>query len=293
MAGRAHTLSCLARMARAKAERWEAKAAMAVDASSSHGQQASLPRPQARSHQRGGPSNGWKAWSDGSRAHSGSRSKTTNDEIPDELEIDDAEGCDFTQSSTDCAAPIWQDGSATCDTPLCDQADVEAEADSWANVWQEGREYLWQHDQDRPARLTPPELRATARTFLRDAGVGGDYVAPKAVERLSDEVLARLCDLLYAFEERGQWPARFQLVLAVLLPKADGGRRPIGLFSTIVRVWMRARAHYARAWEAAHDKQCMYGGAGKGAQRAAGQAAFAPRQPPCATGTTGRRSWTW
>ena len=37
MAGRAHTLSCLARMARAKAERWEAKAAMAVDASSSHG----------------------------------------------------------------------------------------------------------------------------------------------------------------------------------------------------------------------------------------------------------------
>ena len=91
-----------------------------------------------------------------------------NDEIPDELEIDDAEGCDFTQSSTDCAAPIWQDGSATCDTPLCDQADVEAEADSWANVWQEGREYLWQHDQERLARLTPPELRAAAKAFPRD-----------------------------------------------------------------------------------------------------------------------------
>ena len=62
--------------------------------------------------------------------------------------------------------------------------------------------------------------------------------------------------------------------MVVLLPKPDGGRRPIGLFHSVVRLWGRARSIYVRRWEADNDMECLFGGAGKGAQRAAWQASF-------------------
>ena len=51
--------------------------------------------------------------------------------------------------------------------------------------------------------------------------------------------------------------------MIVLIPKSDGGRRPIGLFPTLVRIWMRIRAARATRWEAATDRPCLYGGAGR------------------------------
>ena len=44
--------------------------------------------------------------------------------------------------------------------------------------------------------------------------------------------------------------------------------------ATIIRVWMRARTVYARAWEAAHAMPQLLGGARMGAQRAAWTIAF-------------------
>ena len=63
-------------------------------------------------------------------------------------------------------------------------------------------------------------------------------------------------------------------MLIVLLPKPDGGRRPIGLFDTEIRIWMRARVAVARTWEAANKCPAIFGGSGMGAQRAAWQSAF-------------------
>ena len=48
-----------------------------------------------------------------------------------------------------------------------------------------------------------------------------------------------------------------------------GGLRPIGLFPTTVRVWMRARSTTAKLLEAAHASASLYGGKGGDAQRAA------------------------
>ena len=63
-------------------------------------------------------------------------------------------------------------------------------------------------------------------------------------------------------------------MLIVLLPKSSGGFRPIGLFPTIIRIWMRARLVTVRAWESANAMPSIFGGAGMGAQKAAWQAAF-------------------
>jgi len=77
-----------------------------------------------------------------------------------------------------------------------------------------------------------------------------------------------------AAELYGAWPSLIYAVLIVLLPKSDGGRRPIGLFHHLVRIWARARSVVAKRWEAANARPQLYGGVGMGAQRAAWQAAF-------------------
>ena len=123
-----------------------------------------------------------------------------------------------------------------------------------------------------PLRLE--ELRSSAASFPVGTGVSTDNLAPRAFLRLSDAMLTGLCAILMACELLGAWPQAIRLVLIMLLPKPDGGRRPIGLFPAIIRTWARARCCIAHRWEAMHSLPCMYGGDGMGAQRAAWQCAF-------------------
>ena len=120
----------------------------------------------------------------------------------------------------------------------------------------------------------PWALRASAQSFPIGTGVGAENIAPRALARLSEPLLRSLCAILMAVELSGRWPSIVQLVLIVLLPKPDGGRRPIGLFPAVVRVWARARRIASRAWEACHASASIFGGTGMGAQRAAWQCAF-------------------
>eukprot|EP00973_Karenia_brevis_P027521 3796324-Karenia_brevis.AAC.1 len=64
--------------------------------------------------------------------------------------------------------------------------------------------------------------------------------------------------------------------MVILLPKPDGGRRPIGLFPTLIRVWMRMRLVVAQQWQVEHNRNFLYAGPSCGADVAAWkQAAFA------------------
>ena len=58
-----------------------------------------------------------------------------------------------------------------------------------------------------------------------------------------------LVALFACFERIGQWCSVLDLVLIVLLPKLEGGLRPIGLFPTLVRVWMRAPKYQVKQRE--------------------------------------------
>ena len=78
--------------------------------------------------------------------------------------------------------------------------------------------------------------------------------------RFSEAALVALAFLFAQFERLGRWALVLELVLIVLLPKSDGGLRPIGLFPSVVRIWMRARICVARAWEAVHALPCPFGG---------------------------------
>ena len=211
------------------------------------------------------------------------QSSRLNDGVPDEP-TEDAEGEDPGEDEKDELTPgevhsmpkiKVYNGSAT-DIPLCDQATVDLEAEKWAKLWNEGASYP-RLDFEQPPMLDDlllHTIRAAAASFPLQTGVGADNVAPRALLRLSDGALLALASLMLKMEEVGEWAEELDLVLIVLLDKADGGRRPIGLFPTVVRVWMRARAAHARAWEATNASKHLYGSAGMGAQRAAWVEAF-------------------
>ena len=205
-------------------------------------------------------------------AHSPIGTQAEEDSIPFESDQteDDASG----GGACECPA-IWT-GKGT-DRPLSEQAAVELEANSWASLWNEGRPGCRGEpivDPTIPDALRVHEFRKAALTFPTHTGRGADNIAPRAIARLSDALLSCLCWILHLVEVQGTWPEVVKLVLIVLLPKRDGGRRPIGLLPTIVRIWMRARACIARRWEAQCSMPAFYGGTGMGAQRAAWQIAF-------------------
>ena len=65
--------------------------------------------------------------------------------------------------------------------PLCDQADVNQEGDTWAKLWDEGKQYEASCCPDAAARLPallPPLLRASCRSFPVGTGKGPTTLRP-------------------------------------------------------------------------------------------------------------------
>ena len=85
-----------------------------------------------------------------------------------------------------------------------------------------------------------------ALTLPNETGLGWDWLHPKAILSLSRPVLELLVRILVDCEKDGAWPEEVALVLIALLPKTDGGFRPIGLVPFLPRLWMRTRREAAR-----------------------------------------------
>ena len=161
--------------------------------------------------------------------------------------------------------------------PLQSQVEVEAEASKWAELWEcDGghQPYPILQLNAPPAPLIGEFILRAALSFPAHTGLGADNASPRAFARLSVAALHALARLFMLLEAVGTWPSILRLVFIVLLPKPDGGRRPIGLFNSVMRIWMRTRSSLARQWEAMHARPCLYGGTNMGAQRAAWNVAY-------------------
>jgi len=126
-------------------------------------------------------------------------------------------------------------------------------------------------DLDIPAELLMAELVWSLMSFPSGTGLGWDRVHPKALLRADPQWIAALLKLLIRCEATGQWPQVIELVIICLLPKPDGGFRPIGLLPVLPRIWMRSRRNATQLWERRNNKSYLYAGEGKGAQVAAWQ----------------------
>ena len=156
-----------------------------------------------------------------------------------EAEFEQCEGIGSASTIWDCKELV----------ALGAQADIETEANEWAALWEEYQEYevaVRVCDADKPERITAELLAAAARTFPPDTGLGCDNMSPRAILRLSPAALETLADILTQLESEGRWAEDMDLVLIVLLAKPCGGRRPIGLMPTTVRLWSRVRSLQAK-----------------------------------------------
>ncbi len=160
--------------------------------------------------------------------------------------------------------------------PMSIQDVVEDQAVVWGEHWAVGQglpKPQWPDDvggvvMERP---TVHQLRAALRSFPTGTALAWDALHPRALLRLGDARLEELIDLMIKAEADGEWPEEIGTVSIVLLPKPDGGWRPIGLFPAMVRVWMRLRRDAAQRWEEDHARDYFYAGQGRGAQVAAWQ----------------------
>ena len=125
-----------------------------------------------------------------------------------------------------------------------------------------------------PPMMTVAALRAACQSFPDGTGLGWDGLHPKALLRLPDSCLRALVRILFVAEAHGRWPAAMELVIIALIPKSDGGRRPIGLLPWLPRIWARVRRTVARQWEEANSRDYLFAGVGKGADIAAWKQAF-------------------
>ena len=153
--------------------------------------------------------------------------------------------------------------------PLHCQQVVDAEAAKWATVWRVGTPEPSPAWPDMLGEPLPPlcvhAFVAACETFAPNTGLGWDRIHPRALLRLSRGAIVSLLRILILCEVLGEWPLAMGVVIIAMLPRTDGGLRPIGLCPGIVRIWMALRMPVARAWQAAHERPFFFAGECKGA----------------------------
>jgi hypothetical protein len=156
---------------------------------------------------------------------------------------------------------------------------VRADYEVWNSLWQKlqrvatapwrTREQTREEDEDAMEVLTVTTLRKAARSFKTKTTVGVDAISPSHFAWLSDQLLCRVASLLARLEEEGMWPSQLQQAIVHLIPKASGGRRPIGLLPSLVRVWERARKPVIEGWGKRNLREYDWMRTGRGAERSA------------------------
>ena len=99
---------------------------------------------------------------------------------------------------------------------------------------------------------------------------GIDHFHPRHFSLLSDSALECFRVLLAKAIGMDHIPKSIDVLLVALLAKPESGDRPIGIFSSFLRVWGRwSRRKLGNAWEEANKRSYFYGGQGRGAEASA------------------------
>ena len=175
--------------------------------------------------------------------------------------------------------------------PLGNQDEVDQQASLWGGEWAVNNALPllpWPADSCEQAlpQISVLMIRQAAATFPANTALGWDKLHPRAIARCSDAALEALARIFMLAEALGRWPSQIGIVLICLLPKPDGGRRPIGLLPSLIRLWMRIRVTVVGRWQAQHSREYFYAGPRRGVQVAAWkQAARAELAQACERGT--------
>jgi hypothetical protein len=128
------------------------------------------------------------------------------------------------------------DAKARVFTDIWEQTDVTEHRDGPDDelIWPTGLECS-----DFDAPLDPDGVRQQAKSFAISTSFGTDMVHPRQVTLLSDSFLWLMIDLFIGSVRMAYTPETINRILIKLIPKPDGGARPIGFFSTFIVVLMK------------------------------------------------------
>ena len=156
------------------------------------------------------------------------------------------------------------------------QAILSQDFTVWNNLWQKlshVAETPWRFEEEgSPAPYALPalshvELRKAARTFKVSTAAGADALLPSHFAWLSDELLDSIGELLQVVETAGCWPSQLALSVIHLIPKQVGGKRPIGLLASLIRLWDRSRKPVVDHWRESCVRDYDWMRKGRGAER--------------------------
>ena len=165
-------------------------------------------------------------------------------------------------------------GAVEKGAPVDAQCEANDQATAWVAQWGAEldliQEVVWPSDLGTlPSKLMAHAIKQAALTFRVGTGLGWDGIHPRAILRISDDSLEWLVEVIRHCEMNGEWPLEVAIVIIALLPKPDGGLRPIGLPPFLPRLCCRPRKNVTEEWERANHHPFMYAGKGMGANVAA------------------------
>ena len=174
----------------------------------------------------------------------------------------------------DSAPPAPSDtvgsGAARTASP---QAIVDHDLLAWKAIWTRpvdaGAPWREARIECRQPPITAQQVRKAAATFRSGTSIGCDSLPPVAVSWLSDQLCGSIAAFLNAVEGGGRWPDEVATSLIHLIPKPGGGRRPIGVLPTIVRIWERTRKGIAQRWSREHQRAFDWATQGRSSESAA------------------------
>ncbi len=114
--------------------------------------------------------------------------------------------------------------------------------------------------------LLPEQLREAAKSFSASSASTFDGFKLRHYSLLTDEALGALAIIFQVAETTGFFPRQLRAVPVPLLAKPKGGHRPIGIFTSPYRLWVKARRPQADEWESLNDRPYWASGKARSAQ---------------------------
>jgi len=114
------------------------------------------------------------------------------------------------------------------------------------------------------------EIRKCSRSFRIGTSHGSDVLHPRHFDLLSDSLIQAFIKLWTNILDLGALPDEIATILIKLIPKSSGADRPIGLFTSFVRIYMRwFRRSTGAQWMSMHVPSNWYGVKDKSVNQAA------------------------
>ena len=150
--------------------------------------------------------------------------------------------------------------SAALQVSLQPQDLVNEHRDQWTKIWLKFKKEArapWRKQTNLTLRVSwmPPRRKLNAhdvlivsKCFKSRTALGGDDFHPRWFSLLPEDMRCQIAEFLNELEVIGWWPTQLRTTLIKLIPKAKGGKRPIGLLTALLRRWERLRIHEVLTW---------------------------------------------